>query len=128
MRAKKATIKKTVNRKKKDQPASDLTGVVHPHAAGIDIGATAIYVAVPSDRDAKPVQRFSSFTDDLHRIADWLLKCKVTTVAMESTGVYWIALYEILENKGLEVHLVNARAVKHVPGRKTDVQETNMLL
>jgi len=92
-----------------------------PNAAGVDCGSAAHSVAVPPDRDASPVRSFTTFTTDLHRLADWLTACGVTTVAMESTGVYWIPLYEILEARGLDVVLVNARHVKNVPGRKTDV-------
>jgi len=94
---------------------------MNPNAAGIDCGAATHYVAVPADRDTTPVRAFQTFTADLHRLADWLTACGVTTVAMESTGVYWIPLYEILEGRGLDVVLVNARHVKNVPGRKTDV-------
>jgi transposase len=102
--------------------------VVHPHAAGIDVGNSAHYVAVRPDRDPKPVRRFECFTADLHRLADWLQSCGVKTVAMQSTGVYWIPLYEILEERGLEVYLVNARHTKNLPGRKSDVQESQWLL
>ena len=94
---------------------------MNPNAAGIDCGAATHYVAVPADRDTTPVRAFQTFTADLHRLADWLTACGVTTVAMESTGVYWIPLYEILEGRGVDVVLVNARHVKNVPGRKTDV-------
>ena len=87
----------------------------------MNCGSEAHYVAVPPDRDAAPVRSFTTFTTDLHRLADWLTACGVTTVAMESTGVYWIPLYEILEARGLDVVLVNARHVKNVPGRKTDI-------
>src|SRR5882672_5862288 len=102
--------------------------VMHPHAAGIDVGNSAHYVAVRPDRDPDSVRRFESFTADLHRLADWLQRCGVTTVAMQSTGVYWIALYEILDARGLEVYLVNARHTKNLPGRKSDVQESQWLL
>jgi len=98
-----------------------------PNAAGIDCGAAEHYVAVPADRDAAPVRSFKTFTTDLHRLADWLLACGVTTVAMESTGVYWIPLYEILEARGLDVVLVNAQHVKNVPGRKSDVVDCQWL-
>jgi len=101
--------------------------ILHPHAAGIDIGATELYVCVPLDRDPQPIRRFGTFTEDLLAIADWLQECGVATVAMESTGVYWIPLYQILETRGLEVCLVNARHVKNVPGRKTDVQDCQWL-
>jgi transposase len=94
---------------------------VHLNAAGIDIGSESHWVAVPEDRDDRPVRQFRSFTQDLHALADWLSACGIETVAMESTGVYWIALYEILEERGLEVLLVNARHVKGVPGRKSDI-------
>jgi len=94
---------------------------IHLHAAGIDIGSGSHWVAVPEDRDEKPVREFRSFTQDLHALADWLEACGIETVAMESTGVYWIPLYEILEERGFEVLLVNARHVKGVPGRKSDI-------
>ncbi len=102
--------------------------VVHPHAAGIDVGNSAHYVAVRPDRDPEPVRRFECFTADLYRLADWLESCGVKTVAMQSTGVYWIPLYEILEEHGFEVFLVNARHTKNLPGRKSDVQESQWLL
>src|SRR5215213_3748952 len=101
--------------------------LLNPHAAGIDVGASEHYVAVPADRDEQPVRRFGAFTEDLHALAQWLLQCGVKTVAMESTGVYWIPLYQILESYGLTVKLVNARHVKHVPGRKSDVQDCQWL-
>lgn len=100
---------------------------VNPNAAGIDCGSTMHYVAVPPDRDAEPVRCFRTFTEDLHRLADWLVGCGVRTVAMEATGVYWIPIYEILEARGLEVVLVNARHVKNVPGRKSDVTDGEWL-
>jgi transposase len=102
--------------------------VVHPHAAGIDVGNSAHYVAVRPDRDSQPVRRFECFTADLHRLADWLQSCAVKTVALQSTGVYWIPLYDILEERGFEVYLVNARHTKNLPGRKSDVQESQWLL
>jgi transposase len=101
--------------------------ILHPDTAGIDIGATEIYVCVPLDRDPQPIRRFGTFTEDLHALADWLQQCRVTSVAMESTGVYWIPLYQILETRGCEVCLVNARHVKNVPGRKSDVQDCQWL-
>ena len=102
--------------------------VIHPQAAGIDAGNAAHYVAVRPDRDPEPVRRFECFTADLYRLADWLNSCGVTTVAMQSTGVYWIPLYDILEERGFEVYLVNARHTKNLPGRKSDVQESQWLL
>jgi transposase len=101
--------------------------VMRPHAAGIDIGATEIFVAVPADRAAENVRSFPTFTQDLFALADWLLACGVQTVAMESTGVYWIPLFQILEGRGFEVCLVNARHVKNVPGRRTDVSDCQWL-
>src|SRR6202162_2562720 len=123
-----------VNRKQRKELARQLWSakpgleVVHPRAAGIDVGNTAHYVAVRPELDAEPVRRFECFTADLHRLADWLEECDVETVAMQSTGVYWIPLYEILEERGFEVYLVNARHTKNLPGRKSDVQESQWLL
>lgn len=88
--------------------------ITHPHAAGIDIGSASHYVAVPPDRDDNPVREFPGFTRDLHALADWLRVCKVDTVVMESTGVYWIPVFELLESLGFTVMLVNARHVKNV--------------
>jgi transposase len=101
--------------------------VLEPNAAGIDVGAREMFVAVPPGRDEHPVQVFATFTEDLERLADWLLQCGVTTVAMESTGVYWISLYEILEQRGIRPCLVNARHMKNVPGRRTDWHECQWL-
>jgi len=101
--------------------------ITHPNAAGIDIGSAAHFVAVPPDRDDEPVREFPSFTVDLNAIADWLAACKVDTVAMESTGVYWIPLFELLESRGFTVLLVNARHVKNVSGRKSDVLDCQWL-
>jgi transposase len=92
-------------------------------AAGLDIGAQEIWACVPAERDPQSVRAFGTFTPDLQALADWLEQCEVRTVAMESTGVYWIPIYEILEARGLEVSLVNAHHLKHVPGRKSDVQD-----
>ncbi len=94
---------------------------INPHAAGIDIGAEEVWVAVPPDRDEESMRVFPTFTADLLRLAEWLKACRIQTVAMEATGVYWIPLYEILEERGFEVCLVNARHLKNVSGRKTDV-------
>jgi transposase len=101
--------------------------VINPDAAGIDIGATEMYVAVPPDRDTQPVRCFASFTEDLNSIADWLQQCRIRTVAMESTGVYWIPIMQILEKRGFDVYLVNARYAKNVPGRRTDVCDCQWL-
>lgn len=100
---------------------------VHLRAAGLDVGSTFHVVAVPPGVDDEPVRTFQSFTGDLHRLADWLQEVGVTSVAMESTGVYWIPVFEILESRGFEVLLVNARDVKNVPGRKTDVNDAQWI-
>jgi transposase len=97
------------------------------NVAGIDCGSAEHYVAVPPDRSPTPVQAFKTFTSDLQRLADWLVGCRITSVAMEATGVYWIPLYDLLESRGLEVVLVNARHIKHVPGRKSDVSDCEWL-
>lgn len=101
--------------------------LVNKNAAGIDIGSKEHYVAVPADRSDKPVRSFQTFTADLYALADWLKECKITSVAMESTGVYWIPIFQILEEKGFNVYLVNARHVKNVPGRKSDVSDCQWL-
>lgn len=102
--------------------------MVHPKAAGIDVGNEEHYVAVPPHLDAEPVRTFGCFTADLNKLADWLKQCGIETAAMQSTGVYWIALYDILSERGIKVFLVNARDTKNMPGRKTDVQECQWLL
>jgi transposase len=111
------------------EPAQKLE-ILRPDAAGIDCGAEEHYIAVPPDRVSagEPTVRcFSAFTEGLDAAVDWLRDCRVTTVAMESTGVYWITLHQKLEAAGIEVYLVNARHVRHVPGRKTDVQDSQWL-
>jgi transposase len=96
--------------------------VINPDAAGIDVGAKEHLVAVPCDRDPQPVRTFQAFTPELHELAGWLKRCGIKTVALESTGIYWISLSEVLDQYGFEIRVVNARHVKHVPGRsKTDV-------
>lgn len=123
-----------MNRKRKKKAGNEQQhwsvnlDVVHPNAAGIDIGNESHYVAVSPDRDPIPVRHFACFTEDLHRLADWLKSRGIVTVAMQSTGVYWLPVYEILTEEGLEVFLVNARHTKNLPGRKTDVQECQWLL
>ena len=101
--------------------------IVHPNAAGIDIGNESHFVSVPPGQDQEPVREFGSWTADLQRMAEWLKSCGVRTVAMQSTGVYWIAVYDVLEQAGFEVYLVNARGTKNLPGRKSDVQECQWL-
>ena len=102
--------------------------VIHPDAAGIDIGNESHYAAVPPGRDSQPVRRFGCTTAELKATAAWLKQCRIRTVAMQSTGVYWISVYDILEQAGLEVYLVNARDTKNLPGRKSDVQESQWLM
>jgi transposase len=118
-------------RRKKSAPQqksdSGLFPIINNNAAGIDIGSEEHWVAVPEGRDENPVRSFGCFTADLHAMARWLTTCGVTTVAMESTGVYWIPAYQILEEHGFEVKLVNARHVKNVPGRKSDVSDCQWL-
>lgn len=114
-------------RKKATAKTNTQLPTLHPHAAGIDIGATAIQVAVPLDADTRPIRTFTTFTDDLLKLRDWLLQCRVQTVAMESTSVYWIPLFQLLEAAGLQVYLVNARHCKNLPGRKTDISDCQWL-
>jgi transposase len=97
------------------------------HAAGIDVGATQHWVAVPDDRDPEPVRQFGAFTADLYALAEWLHQCRIETVVMESTGVYWIPLFEVLDERGVEVRLVDPHYVKQVPGRKTDARDCRWL-
>lgn len=100
---------------------------VHPDAAGIDVHSEFHFVAVPEDRDPQPVRKFGAFTAELHALADWLAACGITSVAMESTGVYWIPLYELLQQRGFDVILVDPRKLKSVPGRKSDVIDCQWL-
>ena len=112
--------------KQKSQKKKSLA-VINPNAAGIDIGADNHWVSVPPERDSQPVRCFGCFTSDLYALAHWLKECRVETVAMESTGVYWIPLFQVLETQGFEVKLVNAHHVKTVPGRKSDVLDCQWL-
>ena len=111
----------------KGKPARGKLEVLHPDAAGIDVGGTAHYVAVPNEAAVESVRQFGVYTRDLHALGDWLKACGVKIVAMESTGVYWIPLYELLESRGFEVMLVDARQVKNVSGRKSDVLDCQWL-
>src|SRR6266446_751920 len=113
--------------KKTRGKSSGRLSTINPEAAGIDVGSTFHVVAVPPDRAEQSVRTFRSFSGDLHRLADWLKETGVTTIAMESTGVYWIPVFELLEARGFEVLLVNARDVRNVPGRKTDVNDAQWL-
>src|SRR5260370_42200686 len=97
------------------------------NAAGIDVGNAEHHVAVPAGRDSEPVQNFGSFTADLHRMAGWLKSCGIDTVVMQATGVYWVALHQVLEDYGFQVNVVNAQHTKTLPGRKTDVLECQWL-
>jgi transposase len=123
-----------LNRKQRKQLTRKLCSddpgleVVHQHVAGIDVGNESHYVAVAPGRDSEPVREFGSWTADLVKMAEWLQSCGVQHVVMQSTGVYWIAVYEVLEKAGFQVCLANARDTKNLPGRKTDVQESQWLL
>ena len=121
-----ATVEMMMNRRKGNAEPEGLS-LLNLNAAGIDVGATSDFVAVPADRVEQPVQEFEAFTADLYRLADWLAECGVETVVMESTGVYWIPLFGVLEERGLEVMLVDPRRIKNVPGRKTDVRDCQWL-
>lgn len=123
---KKSGKKAGFRRGKRSKTATSIP-TIRAFAAGIDVGSSELYVAVPEDVDTAPVRTFATFTEDLHALADWLEACHIQTVAMESTGVYWIPVYQILEERGLEVCLVNARHVKNAPGRKTDVSDCQWL-
>lgn len=101
--------------------------VLYPDAAGIDIASQMHYVAVPADRDAQPIRCFASFTEDLHALTAWLKQCRISTVAMEATGIYWVSLFLLLEQEGFEVVLVNARHVKNVRGKKTDISDAEWI-
>ncbi len=102
--------------------------IIHPNAGGIDVGNESHFASVPAGRDAQPVQEFGSWTADLHRMGRWLQSCRIDTVAVQATGVYWIPLYDILTGHGIQVVLVNAQHTKNVPGRKSDVQESQWLM
>jgi transposase len=122
-----AMVRRNVNVSLTSGKARAALTITHPNAAGIDIGSASHFVAVPPDRDDVPVREFRSFTVDLGALADWLHACGVDTVAMESTGVYWIPLFELLDSRGFTVLLVNARHVKNVSGRKSDVLDCQWL-
>jgi transposase len=106
-----------MNRKRSKSKLDDTMPMVHPNAAAIDIGATMHMAAVRADRGPEPVRSFGTFTADLHRLVDWFTECGVETVVMESTSVYWIPIFELLDARGFAVFLINARDAKHVPGR-----------
>src|SRR3954452_13916648 len=116
-------------RKKKRNPGwcGPRRPVLEPNAGAVDVGSREMYVAVPPDRDREPVCVFGTFTSDLRNLVEWLQQCGITTVAMESTGVYWIPLYQMLEAAGIRACLVNARGLKNVPGRRTDWHDCQWL-
>ena len=113
--------------KSKRQRQDAVLEKINLNAAGIDVGADKHFVAVPADRAAKPVRSFRAFTCELYSLCDWLKECQVDTVVMESTGVYWIALFQVLEERGFHVKLVNARHARNLPGRKTDMLDCQWL-
>ena len=112
---------------KKQTQDFDILQQINHNAAGIDIGAEEIYVCVPPGRAEERIRCFGTFTVDLNQLADWLQACGIKTVTMESTGIYWIPLFDILESRGIEVCLVNARHLKNVSGRKSDVADCEWL-
>ena len=118
-------MRKTKIKLRQNQPKGrsslETLDLVHPNAAGVDIGSREIWVSLPPDRAGETVRCFGTFTPDLESLVQWLLENQVDTVAMESTGVYWIPLFELLEANHIQTYLVNARHIKNVPGRKTDV-------
>jgi len=120
-------MRRQKNRKPKQAATTQSMPELQPDAAGVDIHPQSVYVGVPQNRASVTVRCFGTFTPDLIELADWLAECKIRTVAMESTGVYWIPLFELLEERGFEVLLVNAHHVKHVPGRKSDVVDSQWL-
>jgi transposase len=116
-----------MNHKRSKSRVDRTMPTVHPNAAAIDIGATMHMAAVRPDGAPEPVRSFGTFTADLYRLVDWFAECGVETVVMESTSVYWIPIFELLDARGFTVFLVNARDAKHVPGRKTDVSDAQWL-
>ena len=119
--------KNTTSRKSKSKTRKSVLERINPNAAGIDIGANFHFVAIPEDRAEENIRKFGPFTSDLHRLADWLAEHHIETVVMESTGVYWIPVFQILEQRGFEVKLVNATHVKNLPGRKSDISDCQWL-
>src|SRR5258708_10178814 len=118
------------SKRRKTMGKGDATEGILPlnvNAAGSAVGSAEHYVAVPTDRDAEPVQSSGSFTADLHRMARWLKDCRIQTVVMQATGVYWTALYDVLESYGLEVNVAHAQHTQTLAGRKTDVEECQSL-
>lgn len=116
-----------MNRKTSKPKIDRMMPMIHSNAAAIDVGATMHMAAVMPDRTPEPVRSFGTFTADPHRLVSWFRECGVETVVMESTSVYWIPFFELLDARGFTVFLVNARDAKHVPGRKTDVSDAQWL-
>src|ERR1700726_3716627 len=116
-----------MNRKRTKSKVDRTMPMVHPNAAAMDVGAKIHMAAVSADCTPEPVRSFGTFTTDLHRLVNWFKECGVETVVMESTSVYWIPIFELLDARGFTVFLVNARDAKHVPGRKTDVSDAQWL-
>lgn len=114
--------------KKQPSQSNNFINQMRPHAAGIDVGSKSIFVAVSDDRDASPVREFGTFTNDIVSMGRWLKKCTIETVALESTGVYWIPVYDILEKMGFDVWLVDPKQVKNVSGRKTDIKDSQWIM
>ena len=119
--------KRATSESEKDRGRLEDRPVLEPNAAGIDVGAREMFVAVPPGRDENPVRVFATFTEELEHLTDWLEQCGITTVALECTGVYWIPFFGILEQRGIRPCLVNARHMKNVPGRRTDWHECRWL-
>ena len=120
--------KARIRRKRKSKiQIDDQWQMVNPHAAGIDLGSKEHWVCVPPGSDGVNIRRFGTYTADLHALADWMEQCGVTTVAMEATGVYWIPIFQILETRGFEVILVNARQTKNIAGRKSDAKDCHWI-
>lgn len=126
LRKKKAQVKQESVKQESTESTTSLP-ILFPDTAGIDIGSRSHFVAVPADRDQNPVREFLTFTADLHKMVNWLKECKIKTIVMESTGVYWIPAFEILESNGFDVKLVNARYTKNVGAYKTDVLDCQWL-
>jgi transposase len=118
---------KKKNRKRRKAVNLDVLKQIRPNAAGIDIGDEDIWASVPEDRDQEPVKCFGTFTRDLHELVHWLIQCGIETVAMESTGIYWIPLFEMLESNRIEVYLVNPNHVKNIAGKKDDIEDCQWL-
>ena len=127
MRSRKETVKEYGNKRARKTQLPEELSRVNLNTAGIDVGASSHFVAVPSDRAQPQVREFAAYTADLYRVADWLTECEVESVVMESTGVYWIPLFGVLEDRGFVVMLVDPRRIKNVPGRKTDVLDCQWL-